>query len=41
MRRALAVLPEVRETGNASQCRSGGNAILAVLPVPGATETAA
>ena len=33
--------PEVLSTGNASQCHSGGNAILAVLPVPGATQTAA
>ena len=34
--------PDVLRTGNASQCRSGGNAILAVLPpVPGATDTAA
>ena len=33
--------PEVLRTGNASQCRSGGNAILAVLPVPDATQTAA
>ena len=32
---------EVLRTGNASQCRSGGNAILAVLPVPDATQTAA
>ena len=27
--------------GNASQCRSGGNAILAVLAVPDAGKTAA
>ena len=33
--------PEVLRTGNASQCRSGGNAILAVLAVPGATKAAA
>ena len=33
--------PEVLRTGNASQCRSGDNAILAVLAVPGATKTAA
>jgi hypothetical protein len=33
--------PEVLRTGDASQCHSGGNAILAVLPVPGATQTAA
>ena len=33
--------PQVLQTGNASQCHSGGNAILAVLPVPGATKTAA
>ena len=33
--------PEVLRTGNASQCRSGGNAILAVLAVPDATKTAA
>ena len=33
--------PEVLRTGNASQCRSGGNAILAVLAVPSATKTAA
>jgi hypothetical protein len=33
--------PEVLRTGNASQCHSGGNAILAVLPVPGATQAAA
>ena len=33
--------PEVLRTGNASQCRSGGNAILAVLAVPGPTKTAA
>ncbi len=33
--------PEVLRTGNASQCRSGGTAILAVLPVPEATKTAA
>jgi hypothetical protein len=33
--------PEVLRTGNASQCRSGGTAILAVLPVPDATQTAA
>jgi len=33
--------PEVLKTGNASQCRSGGNAILAVLAVPDATKTAA
>ena len=32
--------PEVLRTGNASQCRSGGNAILAVLAVPDATKTA-
>ena len=32
--------PEVLSTGNASQCRSGGTTILAVLPVPGATGTA-
>jgi hypothetical protein len=33
--------PEVLRTGNASQCRSGANAILAVLAVPDATKTAA
>ena len=33
--------PEVLRTGNASQCRSGSNAILAVLAVPDATKTAA
>jgi hypothetical protein len=33
--------PEVLKTGNASQCRSGGNAILAVLAVPDPTKTAA
>ena len=33
--------PEVLRTGNASQCRSWGNAILAVLAVPDATNTAA
>jgi hypothetical protein len=33
--------PEVLKTGNASQCRSGGSAILAVLAVPGPTKTAA
>jgi hypothetical protein len=33
--------PEVLRTGNASQCHSGGNAILAVLAVPDATKTAA
>jgi hypothetical protein len=33
--------PDVLRTGNASRCHSGGNAILAVLPVPGATQTAA
>jgi len=33
--------PEVLRTGNASQCRRGGNAILAVLAVPDATKTAA
>lgn len=33
--------PDVLRTGNASQCHSGGNAILAVLPVPDATQTAA
>ncbi len=33
--------PEVLRTGNASQCHSGGNAILAVLAVPDATQTAA
>jgi hypothetical protein len=33
--------PEVLRTGDASQCHRGGNAILAVLPVPGATQTAA
>jgi hypothetical protein len=33
--------PEVLRTGNTSRCRSGGNAILAVLPVPAATSTAA
>ena len=33
--------PEVLRTGNASQCHSGGTAILAVLPVPDATKTAA
>jgi len=33
--------PVVLKTGNASQCRSGGNAILAVLAVPGPTTTAA
>jgi hypothetical protein len=33
--------PVVLKTGNASQCRSGGNAILAVLAVPGPTKTAA
>jgi hypothetical protein len=29
------------ETGNVSQCYSNGNAILAVLPVPDATQTTA
>jgi hypothetical protein len=33
--------PEVLRTGNASQCHSGGNAILAVLAVPDATKTPA
>jgi hypothetical protein len=33
--------PVVLSTGNASQCHSGGTTILAVLPVPDATETAA
>lgn len=33
--------PDVLRTGNASQCHSGGNAILAVLPVPDPTQTAA
>jgi hypothetical protein len=33
--------PDVLRTGDASQCHSGGNAILAVLPVPDATQTAA
>jgi len=33
--------PEVLRTGNASQCRDGSAAILAVLPVPVATSTAA
>ena len=33
--------PEVLSTGNTSQCRSGGTTILAVLPMPGATGTAA
>ena len=33
--------PDVLRTGNASQCHSGGNAILAFLPVPGAPQTAA
>jgi hypothetical protein len=33
--------PDVLRTGNASQCHSGGNTILAVLPVPDATQTAA
>jgi hypothetical protein len=33
--------PEVLKTGNASQCHSGGNAILAVLAVPGPAKTAA
>ena len=33
--------PEVLETGNVSQCRNRGHAILAVLPVPDATQTAA
>ena len=33
--------PDVLRTGNASQCHSGGNTILAVLPVPGVTQTAA
>jgi hypothetical protein len=33
--------PEVLRTGDASQCHRGANAILAVLPVPGATQTAA
>ena len=33
--------PVVLKTGNASQCRSGGNAILAVLAVPDPTKTAA
>jgi hypothetical protein len=34
--------PEVLSTGNASQCHTGGAAIVAVLPVPtpGATSTA-
>ena len=32
--------PDVLRTGNASQCHNGGNAILAVLPVPGATQSA-
>ena len=33
--------PVVLETGNVSQCHSRGNAILAVLPVPDAAQTAA
>ena len=33
--------PEVLSTGNASQCRNGSAAILAVLPVPTAASTAA
>ncbi len=33
--------PEVLSTGNASQCHSGGTTILAVLPTPSATSTAA
>ena len=33
--------PEVLSTGNASQCHTGGTAILAVLPVPTATGPAA
>ena len=33
--------PDVLKTGNTSQCRSGGNTILAVLPVPDATSTPA
>ncbi len=33
--------PEVLSTGNASQCHTGGTTILAVLPVPTATGTAA
>ena len=32
--------PVVLETGNVSQCHSRGNAILAVLPVPDAAQTA-
>jgi hypothetical protein len=33
--------PEVLSTGNASQCHTGSAAILAVLPVPAPTTTAA
>lgn len=33
--------PEVLRTGNASRCHDGGNAILAVLPVPAPTGTGA
>jgi hypothetical protein len=33
--------PEVLSTGNASQCRTGSAAILAVLPVPAPTTTPA
>ena len=33
--------PEMLRTGNTSQCRDGGNVILAVLPVPAAGHTAA
>ena len=33
--------PEVLRTGNASQCRRGGNAMLAVLAVTVASKTAA
>ena len=33
--------PEVLSTGNASQCHNGSATILAVLPVPTATNTAA
>jgi len=33
--------PVVLKTGNASQCRSGGDAILAVLAIPSPTKTAA
>jgi hypothetical protein len=33
--------PEVLSTGNASRCRRGGTSILAVLPVPSPSATAA